>query len=600
MTAAARGRSRWRPAVLVLLGLLASTAAGARLASAQTDPPVPQYRGFWVDTFNTRFATPDDVAAIVARATLAGTNLVVVQVRRRGDAWYLDGREPLAEGVAFPADFDPLRELIARAHAAGLAVHAAVTVGAIWNQAVPPQHPDHVFNRHGFDANGPLPGRQNWLTRTRPGDPIPAAALGGYRFGLDFWIDPGHPDAAAYTVDVVTDLVRRYPIDGLHLDALRYPEVPPAATDEWSPSVGYNDVSLERYRRLAGLPADALPAASDEAWGAWRREQVTALLRRLTLAALAVRPAIVVSAGLAATGDAPAATAATDDEAWRATESYGRVFQDWYHWSEAQLVDLLIPLVYRAEHVTTAADAFAAWVQWTRAHAAGRHVAIAVGAYLNSIEGSLRQARRATAAALASNADPPATPAADGVLFFALGAHNAPVSGNPLAVSGPRDTPYRSFDDLAAGLLTGRTTAGQLLESASLPPLFHRPASLPLPAWKTAPLTGHLRGTLVSSATNQPIDGAALTLEPEATVERRGVGGIVDPQAASVALDRTDGGGAFGALGLASGRYRVIVTPPRDGRYRSTCVVTIAPGTVATMALELDPSRPAIATCDQP
>ena len=599
MTVAGPARSRRRLAVLLLV-LIASTAAGTGHAGAQTVPPAAQYRGFWVDTFNTRFATPDDVAAIVARATLARANLIVVQVRRRGDAWYLDGREPLAEGVTFPTDFDPLRELIARGHGAGLAVHAAVTIGAIWNQAVPPQHPDHVFNRHGFDAAGPIPGRQNWLTRTRPGDTTSPAALGGYRFGLDFWIDPGHPEAAAYTVGVVADLVERYPLDGLHLDALRYPEVPPSATGEWSPSVGYNEVSLERFRRLAGLPADAVPAASDEVWGAWRREQVTALLRRLTLAALAVRPAIVVSAGLAANGEAPDATGGTDDDAWRATESYGRVFQDWYHWSEAQLVDVLVPLAYRAEHVTAAAEAFGSWVQWTRAHAAGRHVAIAIGAYLNSIEGSLRQVRRATAAPTAANADPLAAPAADGVLFFALGAHNAPVSSNPLAVSGPRDTPYRSFEDLAAGLLTGRTTAGQPLESTSLPPLFARPAVLPLPAWKATPITGHLRGTLVSSATGQPVDGAALALEPEATADRGGIGGVVDPQAASVALDRTDGSGAFGALGLAPGRYRVIVTPARDGRYRSSCAVTIAPGIVATMALELDPSRPAIATCEEP
>lgn len=595
MRRAGRRRSRWQPAVLAL-AWLAGALALAGTAAAQPPPPA-QYRGFWVDTFNTRFATPDDVAAIVARATLARANLVIVQVRRRGDAWYLDGREPLAEGVAFPAEFDPLRELIARGHEAGLAVHAAVTIGAIWNQSIAPQHRDHVFNRHGFDAAGPIAGRQNWLTRTRPGDPVPPAAAGGYRFGLDFWLDPGHPDAAAYTVDVVTDLVQRYPIDGLHLDALRYPEVTPAANGEWTASVGYNEVSLERFRRLAGLSADAMPAPADEAWGAWRREQVTALLRRLTLAALNVRPSIVVSAGLAATGDAPAATAATDDDAWRATESYGRVFQDWYHWSEAQLLDVLIPLVYRAEHVATAADAFGAWVQWTRAHAAGRHVAIAIGAYLNSVEGSLRQARRATGAPAAPAADPLASPGAEGVIFFALGAHNAPVTDNPLAASGPRDTPYRSFDDLAAGLLTGRTTAGQPLEAGSPAPLFARSAAVPVPAWKATPITGHLRGTLVSSATGQPVDGAAIVLEPEATAD--GVGRIDGP-AAAVTLDRSDGGGAFGGLGLAPGRYRVVVTPFRDGRYRSSCTVTIGAGVVASVALSLDPSRPAIATCSVP
>jgi uncharacterized lipoprotein YddW (UPF0748 family) len=589
MTHGPRSWRRWLTAV----AWLSSVLAGTPLAHAQTPALGAQYRGLWVDTFNTRFATPEDVAAIVARATQARANLIVVQVRRRGDAWYLDGREPLAEGITFPADFDPLRELIARGHDAGIAIHAAVTIGAIWNQATAPRHPAHVFNLHGFDAAGPLPGRTNWLTRTRPGDATPAAALGGYRFGLDFWIDPGHPDAAAYTVDVVTDLVARYPIDGLHLDALRYPELPAAASGEWTASVGYNDVSLERFRRLARLPADALPAPADEAWGAWRREQVTALLRRVTLASLAVRPAIVISAGLAATGDAPATTAATDDEGWRATESYGRVFQDWYHWSEAQLIDVLMPLVYRAEHVPAAAEAFDAWVGWTRAHAAGRHVAVALGAYANSIEGTLRQTRRATAAPL----EAALTPTADGVVIFSLGAHNAPVAGNPLAVSGPRDTPYRSFDDLAAGLLTSRSTSGQWLEVSTLPPLFARPVTLPIPAWKATPTTGHVRGTIVSAPNGDPIDGAALVLEPEPATAGA-MGRAVDGPPVATPLARSDGGGTFGALGIAPGRYRVLVTPPGGGQYRSACAITIDVGAVAAVALAIDPARPAVATCD--
>jgi uncharacterized lipoprotein YddW (UPF0748 family) len=579
----------------VVLPLLAV----ASIARAQTTPAAAgQYRGFWVDTFNTRFATPDDVAAIVGRATQARANLIVVQVRRRGDAWYLDGREPLPEGVSFPADFDPLRELLVRGHDAGLAIHAAVTIGAIWNQATPPQHPAHVFNQHGFTASGPLSGRQNWLTRMRPGEPTPAPSLGGYRFGLDFWLDPGHPDAAAYTVDVVTDLVARYPIDGLHLDGLRYPEVVSAAGGtEWSPSVGYNDTSLERFRRRQGLPADTVPPAADPAWSAWRREQVTALLRRLTLAALAQRPALVVSAGLAASGDAPAGGAeagASTDEAWRATEAYGRVFQDWYQWSDAGLVDLLVPLVYRPEHVAAGAEAFGAWVAWTQAHAAGRHVMIALGAHLNAIEGTLRQVRRATEVLGGADQARPA----DGIIVFSMGAHNAPVASNPLAIGGPRDTPYRSFDDLAAGLVTGRTTAGHPIDSSNAVPLFAQPAPLPPLPWKVEPTSGHVRGTVLVASTGRAVDGATLQLEPDTSTVARTFPAAAEPM--PVALAPSDGGGAFGALGVAPGRYRVIVTPPGDGQYRSTCAITVVAGIVATIALQIDPARPALAVCMTP
>jgi uncharacterized lipoprotein YddW (UPF0748 family) len=74
----------------VCLALLAFLAL-APYAEAQTGG---QYRAFWVDTYNTRLNNAADVTTIVERVKGAGANAVFVQVRRRGDAWYLRGREP--------------------------------------------------------------------------------------------------------------------------------------------------------------------------------------------------------------------------------------------------------------------------------------------------------------------------------------------------------------------------------------------------------------------------------------------------------------------------------------------------------------------------
>jgi uncharacterized lipoprotein YddW (UPF0748 family) len=570
---------------------LAALAVAAPLGAQGAGGPRGEYRAFWIDTFNTRFATPDDVGTILTRARQAGANAVVVQVRRRGDAWYLDTREPLAEGVTFPDDFDPLRDLLVRAHAAGLQVHAAVTVGAIWNLTSAPVQPLHVFNQHGFGPGGPLPGRANWLTRARPADVPANTPYGGYRFGSDFWIDPGHPDAAAYTADVLAHLVRQYELDGLHLDGLRYPDTAPAANGvDPGPSVGYNEVALERFRRRAGVPAGAVPDPWDPAWSDWRREQVTLLLRRIALDALAARPSIVVSAGVTATGDAPVPGDA-DDAAWQATDVYRRAFQDWYAWTEGGLLDLVVPLVYRTEHSTAGAEAFGAWVRWARAHAAGRQLVIGLGAYLNSVEGTLRQIRRTTATGAPADSLPPP----DGVVLFSMGAHNAPVANNPLAAAGPRDTPYRGFDDLASGLTTGRTTTGQPLESSGQPPVFAAPAAVPIPAGKLAPASGHLRGTITRAS--GPVDGADVTLEPVLGDTRRAPGAVGTAAAPIPGLGRSDGGGAYGGLNLLPGRYTVLVSPPGDGQYRSACTVTIVAGVVTTLDLTIDASRPAVASC---
>src|SRR5687768_6407824 len=107
--------------LLAGLGLLA---AGAYTAvSAQ---PRSEMRAFWVDTFNTALNTHADVLALVDRAVLANANALFVQVRRRGDSWYLNSLEPLADRTPIAPGFDPLQDVVLEAHARGLEVHAFV------------------------------------------------------------------------------------------------------------------------------------------------------------------------------------------------------------------------------------------------------------------------------------------------------------------------------------------------------------------------------------------------------------------------------------------------------------------------------------------
>jgi uncharacterized lipoprotein YddW (UPF0748 family) len=557
--------------------LLATSDAAAQAA--------PEYRGFWVDTFNTRLNTPDDVATVVARAQQARANLLLVQVRRRGDAWYLNALEPPPDGVAIAQNFDPLQEIVAQGHAAGLQVHAYVVVADVWHQTTLPTSPSHVFTQHGLTASGaPQSGRANWLTRTLSPDGQ-GTSYSGYRFGADFWIDPGHPDAATYTVNVLMRLVSSYDIDGLHLDRLHYPDFGPTSSQppttqlaQGAASVGYNETSLERYRRRYGLSAGSMPDAGDASWIDWRREQVTMLMRRLYLSATALKPRLVVSASAYAGGDPPGS-----DESWPSAEPVSRVFQDWRAWMNEGIVDLIVPMAYRTEHTTAGAESFQRWASWTRAHTYGRHAAMGVGAYLNSVEGSLRQARRA----LASGGDSPVAvtlPPPRGVVFFSMGAHNAPVTQNPLAITG-RDTPYRAFEDLAAGLTTGRTVAGQFLEPASSQPLFAAPAATPSLPWKSSPTTGHLMGIVTTGSSGTTVDGAEITIED------------AGPVASAVAKVRTDGSGFYGRVGLAPGEYRIVVSPSGETSRRSACTVTVRAGEVATLDLRLDSASPVTAAC---
>src|SRR5262245_47458570 len=246
-------------------------------ATAQTSG---QYRAFWVDTFNTPLSNHGDVVAVVNNARAANANAIFAQARRRGDSWYLDSLEPAPDFVQIAAGFDPLQDLINEAHAHGIEVHAYVIIGAIWNKNPtfppsatqgPPRNPDHVFNRHGgYDParRRIVQGPNNWLTRTLLPDGANGVSFQGHRIGQDFWLDLGHPYAEAYTVDVLMCLVRNYDIDGLHLDRIRYPEIPiNGQTPSTGSNIGYNETSVARFQRRHGIAAGSPPPApNDPLW----------------------------------------------------------------------------------------------------------------------------------------------------------------------------------------------------------------------------------------------------------------------------------------------------------------------------------------------
>ena len=538
----------------VLVCLLAALALGpSRSADAQT--PRAEFRAVWVDTFNTRLASAEDVALVLSRAASMRANALFVQVRRRGDAWYLDSGEPLGDGLS--PGFDPLAEVINQARGRGLQVHAFLTLGPVWNQAAAPTAPDHLFNTHGLGSGGAPEGRANWLTRTLAPDGA-ETSYDGYRFGNDFWLDPAHPDVAAHLTEIVVRLATRYPVDGIHLDRVQYPEVP-GASGPMTISVGYNPTAVARYN--ARYDAAGVPVANDGRFSAWRREQVTNLLQRLYVSLLAVRPSLIVSAAVSASGPAPGDFAAT--------EPYWRTFQDWQAWLETGAVDLVVPHVFRAEHTSAGAEAFAGWTMWARMSQGRRAVVVGLGAYLNSVEGSVRQTRTVLQGG---------APSLAGVALFSVAANNAPVVSNPLSVPAGRDTPQRAIEDLASGLRFGRTTTGLAVDPSLTGP-FADVAEVPALPWKRE--EGHVLGQLVDDR-GAPVDGVPVTL----------VRGAGTTQATAV----SDGTGVFALPAVAPGAWRVVATV--DGAtYTSGCEVDVVAAGVARVTVALETSRPGVLEC---
>jgi uncharacterized lipoprotein YddW (UPF0748 family) len=169
-----------------------------------------EFRGVWVATvYNLDWPSKPGLSAatqqaqlraLLDRAASLNLNAILLQVRPASDALYNSSFEPWSQVLSGTAGvspgYDPLAFAISEAHARGLELHAWVNpFRAVLhrNDRLPS---NHVAVEH-----------PEWIRR----------------FGDQLWIDPGNPAARRYVISVITDIARRYPVDGIHLDDYFYP-----------------------------------------------------------------------------------------------------------------------------------------------------------------------------------------------------------------------------------------------------------------------------------------------------------------------------------------------------------------------------------------
>ena len=468
-----------------------------------------EFRAFWVDAFHAGIKSRAEIDQLIRDVRAARANAVLVQVRRRGDAYYNRSIEPRAPELRKQAEYDPLAYLIEVAHAArpSIEVHAWLAALPIATASAPPTAPDHVYHSHGPAA----PGDEMWLS---------VAADGSLAAEDTLSLDPGHPAAAQHIVDVVLNLVRNYAVDGIHLDRIRY------AGQEF----GYNPVSLVRFAAASG--ATGVPAATDPAWQAWRRDQVTALMRQIYLETIALKPKVKISAATITWGNGPAS-----DAEWRQSSALTGVFQDWPDWLRDGILDMAIPMNYDREADARQKVWFDHWIEWEKNHRAGRHLVIGLGAFLNATADTAAQAQRALAPSARGER-------AQGVAFYSYAGTDK--------------------DGLPAADLFRVLTR---VDPAGAPPVFAARVKPPLMAWKARPSKGYLKG-FVRHPDGRPADG--LTVEVSGPVWR---------------VMTVAGTGFYGTAGLPPGRYAVTVTC--FGQPLAAAEAEVRAGKVATMDLEL-------------
>jgi uncharacterized lipoprotein YddW (UPF0748 family) len=351
-------------ALLLVLALLATSGP----AAAPSPVGEGEVRALWVT--RATLTSPEAIRAMVQSASAGGFNTLLVQVRGRGDAYYASSLEPRATELAPRPGFDPLAETLALAHAAGLQVHAWVNLNLVSSAAVLPASRDHIVYR-----------KPEWLMIPReianemaaidPRSPEYVGRLARWSRARStdvegLYTSPLHPAVGAHLAAVVTELVTRYSLDGIHFDYARYPnqsfDYSRAALTHFKQAVAADLTPDERAHAEASERLDpfAYPNLFPDRWNAFRRARMTSLMMRLRTAVKTARPGATISA------------AVVPD----AQDAFNARLQDWRTWMDQGLVDVLCPMAY-----TQDARTFEAQVSAARALAGTVPVWAGIGAY---------------------------------------------------------------------------------------------------------------------------------------------------------------------------------------------------------------------------
>ncbi|MGI8602045.1 MAG: glycoside hydrolase family 10 protein [Verrucomicrobiales bacterium] len=294
----------------------------ARATDAIPEPD-REFRAAWIATVHNLdwpskpglsvAAQQAELRQLLDLASSLNLNAVILQVRPAGDALYASRLEPwspfLTGKMGVSPGYDPLAFAVAEAHRRGLELHA-------W------------FNPFRAQAAKDHPPTGQHLAALHPEW---VRNYGGTR-----WFDPGEPGVRTHALSVVRDVVRRYDIDGVHIDDYFYPY--PSGAKEFP-----DEATHKRY-------------GGGKERNEWRRGNTNAFVSALYQAVKMDKPSVKV--GISPFGiwrpGYPAGVKGLD--------SFEQIAADSRHWLRQGWCDYMTPQLYW--RIDSPQQSFASLLRW--------------------------------------------------------------------------------------------------------------------------------------------------------------------------------------------------------------------------------------------
>ena len=309
--------------LFVLLVALAATAQTKR-----------EFRGAWIQCVNGQFLgmTTEKMQSTLSfqldELQKDGCNAIIFQVRPECDALYPSSLEPWSrfltgqQGKAPSPYWDPLQWMVEQCHKRGMELHAWInpyraktkTTSLLASNHVAVRHPQRVFSYDG-----------------------------------QFIMKPALEENRIYICNVVADILRRYDVDGLHIDDYFYPY--PAAGQTIPDAKQYSDMS----NGINNI-------------GDWRRYNVNLFIKQLHDTIAKVKP--WVKFGVSPFGIYRNKKSSPIGSNTNGLQNYDDLYADVLLWINNGWIDYCVPQIYwQIGHPT--AD-YTTLIEWWNHNAGGR------------------------------------------------------------------------------------------------------------------------------------------------------------------------------------------------------------------------------------
>ena len=295
---------------------------------------VREFRGAWIQCVNGQFmgmSTADMQKTLTYQLDELqkdGANAIIFQVRPECDALYNSSIEPWSrfltgeQGKAPSPYWDPLQWMIEQCHKRGMELHAWINPYRAKTKTTHVLSPKHIAHK-----------RRDLV----------------FEYDGQYILNPAYDENRQYICHVVGDILRRYDVDGLHIDDYFYPY----------PAAGCTIPDENLYRRNPGGHSNI---------GDWRRYNVNLFMKEMHDTIRAVKP--WVKFGVSPFGIYRNKKSDPNGSDTRGLQNYDDLYADVLLWINNGWVDYCIPQIYwQIGHPT--AD-YKTLIQWWDRNASAR------------------------------------------------------------------------------------------------------------------------------------------------------------------------------------------------------------------------------------